>query len=317
MRKITSYFINVAIAAILVAALAIPVSMALAAAGDPGTSDGGSSASPGTNGGTQSASPATDNGGSSASSPSGSGSPSTPSNPPASGNPRTRVSRGSGGSSIAQGIPGLTVTVAPGTLGTSTCPLITSYMKLGKQNDPEQVSRLQSFLRDSQEIDVDVTGVFDQKTEEAVKTFQSHYLDTVLGPWGATLPSGEVYITTQKKINELACGQELSLDESELSILSAYRQNRSLAVGSAPAATPAATPAASAPGPVTVEVLPSTPSPSASSAPAVSKGVAGPETPDAADSGDEEDESDGPNTAAAGNPSILSRFWTFIVDLFR
>ena len=48
-------------------------------------------------------------------------------------------------------------------------------------------------------------GDFDLVTHQAVKTFQDKYRDEVLLPWGMEQPSGYVYLTTRKKINEIYC----------------------------------------------------------------------------------------------------------------
>jgi hypothetical protein len=48
------------------------------------------------------------------------------------------------------------------------------------------------------------------------------YADTILAPWGATKASGIIYITTAKKINQLACKEALTLNENELSTISSY-----------------------------------------------------------------------------------------------
>ncbi|MEA2715170.1 MAG: hypothetical protein QOG91_198 [Candidatus Parcubacteria bacterium] len=201
---------------------------------------------------------------------------------------------------------------------TTSCPLITSFMKSGRQNDTAQVSKLQAFLRDREELDVDVTGVFDQKTEDAVKDFQSHYLDSVLGPWGASQPSGEVYITTQKKINELACAQPMTLDEHELSVLNAFKQNRATVMAGSGGQVTVET----VPGPTVQLVAPNpSESPIASESPSVSNGPTSAndniKIADNADKNAQANSGGSPDAAAAGSPSILSRFWSFIVNLFR
>ncbi len=38
-----------------------------------------------------------------------------------------------------------------------------------------------------------------------MKSFQSKYAGEILTPWGITQPTGSVYHTTKKKINELTC----------------------------------------------------------------------------------------------------------------
>jgi len=183
----------------------------------------------------------------------------------------------SGGGSYSGGGSSYTTPVVSVNYG--TCPLITSYMKFGGNNDSAQVTRLQNFLK-SREIDVEVTGTFDAKTVEAVKAFQSQYLSDIMGPWSATLPSGMVYITTAKKINEIACKQSLTLSADELSIINNYKQSPQIdseLIGTSD------------------EVID------------LSGATSGPELGTGADE---------TNTAAVGNVSILRRFWNFIKSLF-
>lgn len=88
----------------------------------------------------------------------------------------------------------------------STCePYLTSYLRTGVENDFNQVIRLQSFLNAFTKHNVSTTGVFDNETDKAVKAFQADYSDTVLDPWGIKSPTGYVYYTTQKRINEIYC----------------------------------------------------------------------------------------------------------------
>ena len=85
-------------------------------------------------------------------------------------------------------------------------PYMTKYIQLGVANDPAEVKKLQTFLRDYESFsDLAVTGIYDQVTYNAVKTFQSKYAQDILIPWGHTTPTGYVYTTTIKKINELYC----------------------------------------------------------------------------------------------------------------
>jgi len=105
------------------------------------------------------------------------------------------------------------------------------------------------------------------------------YLPSILGPWDATRATGFVYITTLKKLNELACASPLTLNANEQAIIDAYKargdnteqsveavQNEEDTIG-------------------TLEV------------------------------GAIDENAD--NVAAVGRASILSRFWTFIKNLFR
>jgi len=86
-------------------------------------------------------------------------------------------------------------------------------------------------------------GIFDQQTENAVRAFQSKYMSDVMGPWGATQSSGYVYITTLKKVNEIACNTSLTLSPSELAIVNAYKdqQNQNSNVTGTPGSINAST----------------------------------------------------------------------------
>ncbi|OHA90451.1 MAG: hypothetical protein A3F53_01625 [Candidatus Zambryskibacteria bacterium RIFCSPHIGHO2_12_FULL_48_10] len=80
-------------------------------------------------------------------------------------------------------------------------------MRIGANNDPLQVIRLQAFLKAFEKFDyVTINGVFDEVTQMAVMEFQLRYKDDVLTPWGISEPTGYVYITTLGKINQILCG---------------------------------------------------------------------------------------------------------------
>ncbi|MBU6232028.1 hypothetical protein KGP36_05215 [Patescibacteria group bacterium] len=165
------------------------------------------------------------------------------------------------------------VTVRP---ATTTCPVVSAFMKMGGDNDPKQVSRLQAFLG------VPVTGTFDQATEQAVEAFQRKHMDMVMGPWGATRPSGLVYITTAKVINQIACGTALSLDAKEEATIAAYGKTGDMSSANGT--------------PIVASVAVATSSDMDSSTTLTSTFTG--QTP-------------------TGNPSIFGRFWGFIVGLFR
>ena len=138
---------------------------------------------------------------------------------------------GGGGSSFGGSSSGGSSIVLLATSTTSTinsCPLLTSYLQFGANNNPLEVSKLQIFLKDSQGINVTVNGAFDLQTENAVRAFQSKYMSQIMGPWGATQSSGYAYITTLKKINEIACNTPLTLSPSELAIINAYKDQQDL-----------------------------------------------------------------------------------------
>ncbi|MDE2041156.1 MAG: peptidoglycan-binding protein [Patescibacteria group bacterium] len=172
----------------------------------------------------------------------------------------------------------------------AACPLLrVQVMEHGWANDPVQVSKLQAFLKNYEKFDVDVNGVYDDKTVAAVKAFQTKYMSTIMGPWGATQPSGITYITTVKEINNLACQIPLSLTTAELGIIQNYQNTLALAAS-------ASSTSASSSAQMTMTTGNATDS--------TALAVLSPE-PNSA------------NTAAVGNVSFLRRFWDFILSLFR
>lgn len=162
----------------------------------------------------------------------------------------------------------------------STCEIISSYMKKGWNNDSSQVRALQTFLKNVEKINVDINGIFDEQTENAVMAFQTKHLDLVLKPWKASLPSGQVFITTKKVINQIACGTPLSLTEDEAKTIAAYIPTRGLASD--------------------VDFSTSTGDSIVSATGTLDVTLASVE-----------------NTAAAGDTSLAKKFWNFITGLFR
>ncbi len=77
-------------------------------------------------------------------------------------------------------------------------------------------------------MDVSLTGIFDPQTESAVKAFQIKYLSEIMGPWKVSSPSGYVYITTKKKINEISCNSVINLSDEYLVLINTYvKENKS------------------------------------------------------------------------------------------
>lgn len=163
-----------------------------------------------------------------------------------------------------------------------SCPVVTSFMKIGIANNKADVTRLQQFLKGMEKADVDVTGMFDQKTEDAVKAFQKKHADEILTPWGATRASGMVYVTTGKKINQVACNQVMTLDQKELKTISGY-----LSAGQAMIQ------AAAGPVPVAMAATSAT------------------STPLSVDLSAGEDQ-----TASAADASLIGRFWWYLKNAF-
>ena len=104
-----------------------------------------------------------------------------------------------------------------------SCPLITKYMKYGGENDSGEVSELQKFLNNYLGIGLSVTGKYDLKTYEAVRAFQNKFMTETMGPWGVDEASGYVYVTTMKKINEIACKSAIALSAADISKINSVR----------------------------------------------------------------------------------------------
>lgn len=104
------------------------------------------------------------------------------------------------------------------------CLLLHDYMRMDFQNDPDQVTKLQTFLHDVMgNTSVTINGTFDQATFSAVAAFQVQYKDDILTPWGLTAPTGYVYILTLKKINEIWCHVLYPLNDAQQQEIIAYR----------------------------------------------------------------------------------------------
>jgi hypothetical protein len=174
------------------------------------------------------------------------------------------------------------------------CPMITSFMKYGANNDSAQVTKLQSFLKNIEKLDVDVTGYFDKKTENAVIAFQNKYNPTIMGPWGATKGTGFVYITTVKQINKITCSLPLTLNASELSIINARRNY--VATNNVVKVQPVVNVAPTIPLPIEIEVT-------------------GNDSETITFETDIDTNED--NTATVGKASIMSRFWKFFSGMFK
>ena len=93
----------------------------------------------------------------------------------------------------------------------TTCdPYLKSFMRLGQNNDQAEVEKLQTFLAEHLPYELPVSGVFDGPTEEAVLNFQERYRGEILDPWGIASPTGYVYLTTRKAINEIVCQRQIA-----------------------------------------------------------------------------------------------------------
>ena len=182
-----------------------------------------------------------------------------------------------------------------------SCPLMTSPLKYGGQNDPLLVSKLQIFLKDSQNRNVAVTGIFDKQTEDAVDIFQERYVNDVMAPWGTKQSSGYVYITTLKKINQLACDQPLTLSASEQAIIDDFKAKAATAIV-ATALKPASSTAIISPTATSLDRS-TTVAEAATLSPTASPDTGSPTTQTAV-------------TAGAGNISFFQSIWNAIKSVF-
>lgn len=180
-----------------------------------GNNTNGSDVNPSSDGGLSvggTGSNGSDTGAGDTSTPGGDNSPSNGSNSSGSG----RGGRGgSGGSNTPSPLPAIS------DLG--QCSYLTSYLKLGGNNPSDQVLKLQAFLASVENLPVTATGIFDAQTFEGVKSFQAKYVSEILAPWGVTTPTGQVWYTTKKKVNEVFCKANFALTPAQIAEIEAYR----------------------------------------------------------------------------------------------
>jgi hypothetical protein len=137
--------------------------------------------------------------------------------------PRDTVPPGGGGGGGSSRPPSgrrSTPASAGEVLGVTSCNYLEDFLRIDWQNDTIEVLKLQIFLKEVEGFtDLPITGVFDQRTFDAVAIFQERYKDDILTPWGHTSHTGFVYILTKKKVNEIVCQREFpltGLEEQEI-----------------------------------------------------------------------------------------------------
>lgn len=105
------------------------------------------------------------------------------------------------------------------------CEYLHEFIKRDAKNNPEEVKKLQRFLRDFEGFkDLKITGVYDDTTLAAVLTFQRRYSRTILNPWGHHDSTGYIYLLTKKKINEIYCQKQFPLTETQRNEVISFRQ---------------------------------------------------------------------------------------------
>jgi hypothetical protein len=103
-------------------------------------------------------------------------------------------------------------------------PYLRDYLKLGKNNDVLQVKLLQTFLNETMNAGLPVTGYFGNLTKASVKKFQKTHYDEIIQPWvnagfsAAPIKDGTgyVYKTTKRFINMSKCAALTTLPMPDL-----------------------------------------------------------------------------------------------------
>ena len=120
---------------------------------------------------------------------------------------------------------GIELTRAPDVVVGGVCEYLKEYMRLGINNNPAEVTKLQLFLKNFEGFtDLAVTGFFDITTDRAVRSFQDKYKSDVLDPWDLPGNTGYVYYTTKKKINEIYCQRAFPLNTTQLAEIASFRE---------------------------------------------------------------------------------------------
>lgn len=136
--------------------------------------------------------------------------------PSTGGNGGNQSFSGSGGTGFVGnggGSTGSTGQVLGAATGPETCvaDYLTEYIRYGRTNDTYNVALLQIFLNKEMNAGLPLTGHYDEKTMEWVNAFQVKYYTEVLRPWvpfglpTEKTPTGYVYKTTKRMINNLMC----------------------------------------------------------------------------------------------------------------
>lgn len=85
--------------------------------------------------------------------------------------------------------------------------LIVTSIRLWSENDAGDVKDLEDFLNAFEGESLEVNWIYEQADFDAVKRLQLKYASEILTPWGVKNPTGYVYKTTTKKINDIYCGK--------------------------------------------------------------------------------------------------------------
>jgi hypothetical protein len=80
--------------------------------------------------------------------------------------------------------PTQTITIVPDKLTCETAPYLTRPIRLGSNNDPEDVKLLEKFLNTFENTNLPIDGFYSKKDFDAVVAWQEKYADEILKPWG-------------------------------------------------------------------------------------------------------------------------------------
>ncbi len=140
-------------------------------------------------------------------------------------NPVTPPGGGGGGGSIGGRRRDISDLLTPQgeILGVTSCMYLRDHLRRDWTNDLVEMLKLKSFLNIFEKENLALDGDFDQATFDAVSRFQNKYFTDVLAPWGHDAPTGFVYITTKKKINEIYCNTIITLTPEQQSEIDAFR----------------------------------------------------------------------------------------------
>ncbi len=106
-----------------------------------------------------------------------------------------------------------------------SCEYLKEYLRIGYNNNPTEVLKLQLFLKNFEGFaNISTSGFFDEVTDRSVRIFQDRYAADILTPWNLPGNTGYVYYTTKKKINEIYCQREFPLTPAQLAEIAEFRE---------------------------------------------------------------------------------------------
>jgi len=80
---------------------------------------------------------------------------------------------------------------------------LTTPIRFGSKNAPEDVKLLEKFLNTYENAGIPIDGIYSREDYNAVIRWQEKYADTILKPWGLKKGTGYVFRTSLAQIKEL------------------------------------------------------------------------------------------------------------------